>query len=54
MVLFRSCFLEGSNVNAVNEMTEILALPRQYEMLVKMMTNAQENSESSARLLQFS
>ncbi len=54
LVRLSSGFLEGSNVNAVNEMTEILALTRQYEMQVKMMTNAQENSESSARLLQFS
>lgn len=54
LVRLSSGFLEGSNVNAVNEMTEILALTRQYEMQVKMMTNAQENSEASARLLQFS
>ena len=47
-------FLEGSNVNAVNEMTEILAISRQYELQVKVMTTAQEISESSARLLQFS
>lgn len=47
-------FIEGSNVNAVNEMTDILAISRQYEMQVKLMTTAQEMSESSARLLQFS
>ena len=54
LVRLHTGFLEGSNVNAVNEMTEILALTRQYEMQVKMMTQSQELSESSARLLQFS
>lgn len=49
-----SGFLESSNVNAVNEMTSILALARQYEMQVKVMGAAKEMSESSARLLQLS
>jgi flagellar basal-body rod protein FlgF len=53
-VRVRSGFLEGSNVNAVNEMTELLAIQRQYEMQVKMMSTANEMSEASARLLQFS
>lgn len=48
-----SGFLEGSNVNAVNELTSILSLSRQYEMQVKLMQTAKENSEASARLLQF-
>ncbi len=47
-----SGFLEGSNVNAVNELTSILSLSRQYEMHVKMMQTVKENSEASARLLQ--
>lgn len=47
-----SGFLEASNVNAVNELTSILALSRQYEMQVKLMSNAKEMSEASARLLQ--
>ncbi len=47
-----SGFLEGSNVNAVNEMTSVLSLARQYEMQVKLMKTVEENSESSARLLQ--
>ncbi len=46
--------LEGSNVNAVAEFTEILSLSRQYEMQVKLMQTVQQNSESSARLLQIS
>jgi flagellar basal-body rod protein FlgF len=47
-----SGFLESSNVNAVEEMISNLQLSRQYEMQVKVMTAANENSEASARLLQ--
>lgn len=47
-----SGFLEGSNVNPVNEMTKILTLARQYEMSVQMMKTVESNSEASARLLQ--
>ncbi|HET8802655.1 MAG TPA: flagellar basal body rod protein FlgF [Marinobacter sp.] len=47
-----SGFLESSNVNAVQEMIANLQLSRQYEMQVKVMTTANENSEASARLLQ--
>ncbi|MDX1452981.1 MAG: flagellar basal-body rod protein FlgF [Oleiphilaceae bacterium] len=47
-------FLEGSNVNAVSALTEILTLSRQYEMQVKLMSHAEKNSEASARLLQIS
>lgn len=44
-------FVEGSNVNPINEFTEVLSLSRQYEMQVKMMRTVQQNSEASARLL---
>jgi flagellar basal-body rod protein FlgF len=47
-----SGFLEGSNVNPVNELTHILTLARQYEMSIKLMKTAEENSQASARLLQ--
>lgn len=47
-------FLEGSNVNAINEFTDILSLSRQYEMQVKFMKTVEENSTSSASLLQIS
>lgn len=47
-------FLEGSNVNAINEFTNILSLSRQYEMQVKFMKSMEENSSSSAQLLQMS
>lgn len=46
-----SGFLESSNVNAVNELTQVMSLARQYEMQVKIMQTTKENSESSARLL---
>lgn len=46
-----SGFVEASNVNAVNELTSILSLSRQYEMQIKVMQTAKENSESSASLL---
>jgi flagellar basal-body rod protein FlgF len=47
-------FVEGSNVNAVESLTELISLSRQFELHVKMMNMAEENSESSARLLQLS
>ncbi|HSX50371.1 MAG TPA: flagellar basal-body rod protein FlgF [Cellvibrio sp.] len=53
-VTLRSGMLEGSNVNAVEEFTQILSLSRQYEMQVKVMKTAEENSASSAQLLQMS
>ncbi len=53
-VRLESGFLEGSNVNAVETLTEIISLSRQFEMQIKMMQNAEQNSEASARLLQMS
>lgn len=47
-----SGFVEGSNVNAVNELTSVMSLARQYEMQVKIMQTVKEDSEASARLLQ--
>ena len=49
-----SGFLESSNVNAVEEMTAILSLSRQFELQVKMMRTAEENSAAVARVLQMS
>jgi flagellar basal-body rod protein FlgF len=46
-----SGFLEGSNVNAINELTEILALARQFELEVRMMKVAEENDSAAAQLL---
>jgi flagellar basal-body rod protein FlgF len=49
-----SGFLEASNVNLVASLTEIMSLARQYELQVKVMRTADQNSESAARLLQIS
>lgn len=46
--------LEGSNVNAMSEFTQILMLSRQFDMQLKLMKNAEENSTASAQLLQMS
>jgi flagellar basal-body rod protein FlgF len=50
----QSGVLEASNVNAVDEMTSILALSRQFELHVKMMKTAEDDSQAMARVLQFS
>lgn len=47
-----SGYLEGSNVNVVEAMVEMISLTRNYEMNIKLMQTAQQNSEVSARLLQ--
>jgi flagellar basal-body rod protein FlgF len=46
-----SGFVEGSNVNAVTELTQVLAMNRQYEMQVKLMKTADENSAAATQLL---
>jgi len=43
--------LESSNVSPINEMTEMIALQRQFEMQLKMMKTAEEIDASSAALL---
>jgi len=53
-VQITSGFLESSNVNAVSEMTSILALSRQFELSVKMMRTAEDNDSAMARVLQMS
>ena len=47
-----SGYVESSNVNVVDAMVEMIALTRNYELNVKLMQTAQQNSEASARLLQ--
>lgn len=44
-------FVEGSNVNAVTELTQVLAMNRQYEMQIKLMKTADENSAATTQLL---
>jgi len=46
-----SGFIEGSNVNAVTELTQVLAMNRQYEMQIKLMKTADENSAATTQLL---
>ncbi|SDU17316.1 flagellar basal-body rod protein FlgF [Halopseudomonas salegens] len=53
-VRLASGFLEGSNVNAVEEMTAMLSLSRQFELHIKMMRTAEENAQATDRLLQMS
>ena len=43
--------LEGSNVSPVGEMTEMIALQRQFEMQLKMMKTAEEIDASASSLL---
>ncbi|MEE8058869.1 MAG: flagellar basal body rod protein FlgF [Pseudomonadales bacterium] len=47
----QSGFLESSNVNAVDELTSIMALSRQFEVNVKMMKVFEENSSAAATVL---
>ncbi len=53
-VRIRSGYLESSNVNAVTELTSILSLSRQYEVQVKMMKTAEENSTAATQILKLS
>ncbi len=53
-VKLESGFVETSNVNAVEEMTSILSLSRQFELQVKMMRTAEDDATSLARVLQLS
>ncbi len=46
--------VEGSNVNAMSEFTQILVLSRQYEMQLKLIKTAEDNDSASAQLLQIS
>ena len=53
-VRLESGFLESSNVSAIESLTEILSLARQYELQIKVMSTAEKNSEAAARLLHIS
>lgn len=44
--------LEGSNVNAIAAMVEMIELARNFELQTKVMKNAEENSGVSAKLMQ--
>ena len=47
-------FVEGSNINAVEAMTEMLTLARQYEMHVKVMSTIDQVAESATQILRSS
>jgi flagellar basal-body rod protein FlgF len=44
--------LEGSNVNALSAMTEMIELARNFELQTKVMKNSDENAGASAKLMQ--
>lgn len=44
-------FVEGSNVNAVTELTSLISLNRQYEMQVKLMKRVDENTAATTQIL---
>ncbi len=46
--------IEGSNVNAIGEMTSLIDLQRQFEMQVKMMSTAEDMDKASDSLLRMS
>ncbi len=50
-VRIKSGMLESSNVNPVGEMSEMIALQRQFEMQLKLMKTAEEIDSASASLL---
>ncbi len=46
--------LEGSNVNAISELTDMIALQRQFEIKIKFMKNFQELGDKTDRLMSMS
>jgi flagellar basal-body rod protein FlgF len=53
-VTLKSGARENSNVESVGALVNMIELQRKYEMQVKMMKSAADNSASSARLMQLS
>lgn len=51
-VQLQTGYLEGSNVNTVEEFTQVIALSRQFELQVKLMSSVEDNDAAAARLLQ--
>ncbi|MDR2260983.1 MAG: flagellar basal-body rod protein FlgF [Azoarcus sp.] len=44
-------YLEGSNVNAAEQMVRMISLARQFEMQMRMITNAEQNDRAAAQVL---
>lgn len=53
-VRVRKGMLESSNVNVVEEFTQIISLARQFDMNLKLMRSAEDNSAAATKLLQMS
>ena len=51
-VKLASGVLEGSNVNSINAMVDMIELARNFELQTKVMKSAEENSAASAKLIQ--
>jgi flagellar basal-body rod protein FlgF len=50
-VVLASGYLEGSNVNVVDQMVSMISLARQFDMQLKMLSNAETNDRAAAQLL---
>lgn len=50
-VVLASGTLEGSNVSAVSEMVSMIGLSRQFEMQMKLLTNAENNDSQASQFL---
>ena len=46
--------VEGSNVNVVSAMVDMISLARQFEMQMKLLTNAENNANKAAQILNLS
>jgi len=46
--------LEGSNVNVVEAMVNMISLGRQFEMQMKLLQNAENNANKASQLLSLS
>ncbi|TAH46918.1 MAG: flagellar basal-body rod protein FlgF [Betaproteobacteria bacterium] len=44
-------YLEGSNVNVVDQMVQMISLGRQFEMQTRMLTTAQQNDQAASKVL---
>lgn len=44
-------YLEGSNVNVVEQMVTMISLARQFEMQTRMLQNAEQNDRAAAQIL---
>lgn len=46
-------YLEGSNVNMVEQMVNMISLQRNYELNIRMLSGAQENDKSATQVIAF-